>query len=279
MLIKYYVHYTQSGGTTAKSIYECLNLIIANRAGGLAQFGYSTKNFLLSFHPWGESGPSYVNADTTSFEGINRAERLRLVPAHKADIIFTSYPEYAISHLYNRNNKGRAMGLFRHPINRLVSKFYYLQIADWERSYKPQWKDMSVSYWARHINNDNEHMVKKLAGKRMNDVVDEEDLQLAMRTLKSRFVVGLMDNMEESIHRFNTILGIDETSETSKDCMDQYFGHGTLKSNSNSHPKVSEGSRAWKARAEANPLDIKLYEFIIQLFEEQRELIESYSYR
>ena len=61
-----------------------------------------------------------------------------------------------------------------------------MQIADWERSYKPQWKDMSVSYWARHSNNDNEHMVKKLAGKRMNDVVDEEDLQLAMRTLKSR---------------------------------------------------------------------------------------------
>ena len=122
-------------------------------------------------------------------------------------------------------------------------------------------------------------MVKKLAGKRMNDVVDEEDLQLAMRTLKSRFVVGLMDNMEESIHRFNTILGIDETLETSNDCMDQYFGHGTLKSNSNSHPKVSEGSQAWKALAEANPLDIKLYEFIIQLFEEQRELIESYSYR
>ena len=66
------------------------------------------------------------------------------------------------------------MGLFRHPVSRLVSKFYYLQIADWERGYKPQWKDMSVSYWARHSNNDNEHMVKKLAGKRMNDVVDEE---------------------------------------------------------------------------------------------------------
>jgi len=49
-------------------------------------------------------------------------------------------------------------------------------------------------------------MVKKLAGKRMNDVVDENDLILAMKTLKSRFIVGLMDNMEESIHRFNTIL-------------------------------------------------------------------------
>ena len=46
------------GSDTAKSIYECLNLIIANRAGGLEKFGYSTKNFLLSFHPWGEEGPS-----------------------------------------------------------------------------------------------------------------------------------------------------------------------------------------------------------------------------
>jgi len=205
------------------------------------------KELSLILSSLGRRRAIYVNADTTSFEGINRAERLRLVPAHKADIIFTSYPEYAISHLYNRNNKGRAMGLFRHPVSRLVSKFYYLQIADWERSYKPQWKDMSVSYWARHSNNDNEHMVKKLAGKRMNDVVDENDLILAMKTLKSRFIVGLMDNMEESIHRFNTILGIDETSKTRKECMDQYFGHGSLKSNSNSHPKVSEGSEPWKA--------------------------------
>ena len=171
------------------------------------------------------------------------------------------------------------MGLFRHPVSRLVSKFYYLQIADWERSYKPQWKDMSVSYWARHSNNDNEHMVKKLAGKRMNVVVDENDLILAMRTLKSRFIVGLMDNMVESIHRFNTILGIDETSETSRECMDQYFCHGSLKSNSNSHPKVSEGSEPWISLADVNPFDIKLYEFIVKLFEEQRELIESYSYR
>ena len=29
--------------------------------------------------------------------------------------------------------------------------------------------------------------------------------------------------------------------------MDQFFGHGSLKSNSNSHPKVGEGSDPWKA--------------------------------
>ena len=122
-------HIPKCGGTTAKSIYECLDLTLANRAGALPQFGHDTDNFLLRFRPWGDGGASYVNADTTSYEGIDRAARLRLVQAHKADIIFTSYPRYAIEHLYNRNNKGRALGLFRHPVQRLVSKFYYLQIA------------------------------------------------------------------------------------------------------------------------------------------------------
>ena len=88
--------------------------------------------------------------------------------------------------------------------------------------------------------------------------------------------------------------------------MDQFFGHGVEKKNSNSHPKVSEfllhvswlkfwiivahsrhqflfpyqveeGSPAWKALAEKNALDIRLYDYILQLFEEQKEVIESYA--
>ena len=169
------------------------------------------------------------------------------------------------------------MGVFRHPIHRLVSKFYYLGVADWEGSYKPQWKDMDIDHWASKVNRDNEHMVKKLAGKRQNEKVNEEDLQLAMQTVKSRFVVGLIDHMEESIHRFNAILGIDETTDTSKACLDQFFGHGSKKSNSNTHDEVLEDSSAYQVLAEKNPLDTRLYSFIVDLFEEQRDVIKAYS--
>ena len=146
-------------------------------------------------------------------------------------------------------------------------------------------------------------MVKHLVGKAR---VTEEDLQIATRTVKQRFVIGLMNQMEESIHRFNIVMGIDESDKENKKCMDQFFGHGVVKKNSNPHPKVSvflmhaswlkfskivahtrhqfllpyqveEGSPAWEALAERNALDIRLYDYILQLFEEQKEVIESYA--
>ena len=73
----------------------------------------------------------------------------------------------------------------------------------------------------------------------MNDVVNENDLQLAMATIKERFIVGLMEKMEESFHRFNAVMGIDENEEKKRICMDKFFGHAVKKkSNSNSHPTV-----------------------------------------
>ena len=34
-------------------------------------------------------------------------------------------------------------------------------------------------------------------------------------------------------------MGIDETEENNRKCIDEYFGHGVKKSNPNNHPKVS----------------------------------------
>mmetsp|Transcript_17000 Transcript_17000/g.36631 ORF Transcript_17000/g.36631 Transcript_17000/m.36631 type:complete len:362 (+) Transcript_17000:104-1189(+) len=270
-------HIPKSGGTTVKKIYECLDLTLANRAGALARFGHDQDEEIIKFRPWRSKGPAYVNVDTTSNGGILRAERLGLVPSGLADIIFTVYPDFAIEHLYDETHKGRALGLFRHPVDRLVSKFYYLQVADWERTYNPNWKNMDIADWAKKVNNDNNNMVKKLAGKRMNAHVSEEDLDIAMRTIKRRFIVGRMDEMEESIHRFNTVIGIDESEDESKKCMDKFFGHDAEKKNTNSHPKVEEGSPAWRILAKTNALDMRLYDYILQLFDEQKEIIESYT--
>ena len=78
-----------------------------------------------------------------------------------------------------------------------------------------------------------------MARLRPDDEVNENHLRVAQRTIAQRFVVGLMNQMEESIHRFNIVLGIDEMDEENAECMDEFFGHGVEKRNSNSHPKVS----------------------------------------
>lgn len=121
---------SQSGGTTIKSIYECLGQTLANQAGADPRFGHENEDKAIAFRPWpGVSRASYVNVDTTNKKGILRAQKLGLVPSGLADMIFTSDLTFAIEKLFDESHKGRVMVLFRHPIDRLVSKFYYLQQA------------------------------------------------------------------------------------------------------------------------------------------------------
>jgi len=237
-------HIPKSGGSTAKAIYRCLGKKIDI-----------------------ESQPKQVL----------QAKAAGLVASGKVEIIFSSFPEYAVSQLFDRSNKARMLAMFRDPVDRLISKFFYLQIAVWENTYRPQWKDMDILEWVQNHNSDNNHLVKKLAGKIQRDTATEEDLKLAKETLKNRFVVGLMNEMEESIHRFNTVIGIDEEDDAqNRKCMKSYFGAGVRKQNSNAHPKVEKDSPAYKLLAKQNNLDLQLYEYVVKLFKEQKDIIDLY---
>mmetsp|Transcript_23011 Transcript_23011/g.41062 ORF Transcript_23011/g.41062 Transcript_23011/m.41062 type:complete len:221 (+) Transcript_23011:488-1150(+) len=122
-------HIPKSGGTTTKAIYECLHQTLASRVGSLPKFGHDKDEEIVAFHPWRDNGPTYVNVDTSSPEGILHAEEMGLVPSGLADLIVTGYIGFAIEHLYDDAHKGRVLVTFRHPVERLVSKFYYLQTA------------------------------------------------------------------------------------------------------------------------------------------------------
>ena len=41
------------------------------------------------------------------------------------------------------------MALFRHPVDRALSMFFYLQTATWERTYGLEWANMKVLEWAK----------------------------------------------------------------------------------------------------------------------------------
>ena len=109
-------------------------------------------------------------------------------------------------------------------------------------------------------------MVRILAGKGHSgtgedSVVTELDLRRAMETLRDYAVVGLTVQMEESVRRFNLIMGIENMEEMNDNggakmaCMDEFFrgrvnereeaviagGGGMKKLNSNPHPLVSSG--------------------------------------
>jgi len=139
-------------------------------------------------------------------------------------------------------------------------------------------------------------IVKKIVGKKLGETADIGDLVTAKEIIRRRFIVGLMNDMEESIRRFNVVLGVDYTGERGQQCMGQYFGSNDKKEvpanangaddgkskaandmNSNPHPKILEGSPEYNLLAERNALDMILYNYITLLYAEQKKLIDSYT--
>ena len=250
-------HIPKSGGTTAKRLYQCMGQTLAHRVGADPKFGHDKEDDVVVFEPHGGKDWKVVNVDTTIKSGIMRAKKMGLVQSHKTDLIFTMEPQFAGEHLYDEENKGRFLALFRHPVERATSMFWYLQTATWERTYRPEWAEMSVLEWANLPNAEEDYMVHKLTGKSFGETVDETDLIIAKELVRQRFIVGLMGEMEESIRRFNIVLGVEENNERTQQCMVEFgFGpkqeevnaiedvggektHATDKKNSNKHPKVS----------------------------------------
>eukprot|EP01082_Thalassiosira_pseudonana_P004995 g4567.t1 g4567 contig15:1304446-1306118(+) len=296
-------HIPKSGGTTAKRLYECMGQTLANRMGGMARFGHHEDTEIEIFQPFkAHPNMKMVNVDVTNTNGIMRAKEMGLIASGKVDMIFTSEINTAADHLFDRKNKGRIFAFFRHPVDRVVSKFYYLQTATWENTYRPEWKDLSVTEWATEHNSDENFMVKKILGKKLNDKVGLGDLIVAKEIVKNRFFVGLMNDMAESIRRFNIVLGVDtETNEKNKQCMRDFFGDpedeeastsetveeqkdgkeakkgATDNKNSNAHPKVLEGSPEYELLAERNSLDVILYNYILLLNDQQKHIVDGYS--
>ena len=52
-----------------------------------------------------------------------------MLPTNQYKVLITSGPSHIIRELLNEEHPGRVLSMFRHPVDRLISKFYYLQVA------------------------------------------------------------------------------------------------------------------------------------------------------
>ncbi len=182
--------------------------------------------------------------------------------------------------------------------------FYYLQKATWEPTYNPAYQSMSLADYARQTGGENNYMVRKLVGKNYFSAIEESDLEIAKKIVKEKMIVGIMDEFEESIHRFNAIMGVDENKPENQECFEKYAAkeqkstlaerqdanrefakdqrQNTAKQlrkatdarNSNEHPDIEEKSPAWDAIVKKNQFDMKLYQFVRAVFEEQKALFD-----
>lgn len=310
----------QAGGTAIQNLYWCMGLTLANEVGGnpkLLQRKSVPSDKLTVFQPWKNSGnmAKVVNVDVTTHKGIANAIQLGFLTQEsqpKTDFVSSSLFHVVSMKLFSKENKARMFALFRHPVERAVSKFCesfalaaaliclpiplprtnitifdlspsdYLSKASWEPTYDETWANMTLEEWATNDRGENNWLVHHLAGKKHFETVDRNDLEMAKEMIKSKFIIGMMNEFDESVHRFNLLLGVDEKDSTNKQCMADFSQTDDSKSqkkelsNRNSYTKAQEGSTAWSMIAEINSLDVELFSFIEEQFEAQKHLFEQY---
>jgi hypothetical protein len=264
--VGFYWQVPRCGGTTLKHIMgTCLKRVQAARAAA----DYCDMNSDELELCKTKSG-IFVNADPSDHLGIQRSDKMGLVPSGMADVVVSSRILHAAT-LFDKEHKGRIFTILRDPVERAVSTFYYLQHAYWERHYRPEYKDMTVLDYAAQPDTSNNWMTRWLTGKNAEPHLTRDDLAFAKELLRRKFLILLTEEMSTSVQRLMHYMGweiADEDMDEARECLlaatSKKGGH-----NKNEHNSIDKESAEYQALSQINSLDIELYEYAKELFVEQ----------
>lgn len=232
----------------------------------------------------------YVNVNIFTSPGIERAVQLNLLSSALMDFVTTDNMYITMARLFTSSNKGaRLFAIFRHPVDREVSRFAFMQYATWEKLYDPKLKDMTLEQYIQSGNVYDNWMVRILTGRMERSInsLTDQDLIVAKEVLRRKCLVGLTSAMEESMTRFQSFFGwplrgIERNKQegskgasiSGEACRDQFLvsDNGRLNKNKNTAVKLEKESDLWKQIAYVHRLDVELYNYAITLFEEQAPL-------
>jgi len=269
--IPFFWHIPRAGGATMNDVLgSCLQLTLASDAGGRDGHDKDKKLVVLKF----SKHLSYVNVDTSTIEGIERCKRLGLTSSGIADVIVTSLFHEAAS-MFTPRNRGRMFALFRHPIERAVSLFHFVQDTHWrnKQTFQQDLADLTIEDYFRGGIAENNWMTRFLTGELIKGELDEYDLDLAKEILRRKCLVGLLKEKGESFARVETYFGWHLKSEADRECHEKKLDW--LWPLKHRHEDVQEGTELWDLIMRQNVYDVQLYEYAQLLFKEQAQFFQS----
>jgi hypothetical protein len=267
--VPFFFHVPRSGGSTIKDIIgSCYGMVEATDVGGRGTTGNlrQAPSSLEVVHS--EDGAAYVNVDTSTAEGIQRARNMGLAESRLANVIISQHLHPAAT-LFNDDQLGRCFTMMRNPIDRAVSMFHYLSVANWEPTYDPSLAYISIEMYARSKRAEHNWMTRFLSNELERDLNDKH-LAIAKKVLAQKCVVGMLEHKEESFNRFEKYFQWGPKDQKEIECRDRLLHWGW--SNKHSHPQVEEGSVVWDLLYKKNSYDMQLYHFAQGLFVEQGKL-------
>lgn len=273
-------HIPKAGGSTIKDIMgTCHRFTMASEAG--VYEGHDQDTQIKVVRPGGvppDQDPSpFVNVDTTTVAGIERAKALGLAESGLADFIVTPFV-YEGEQLFNPNARGRLFTVFRDPVDRALSLFFYLQVADWEPTYNPAMKDWTIEQYAQSDVVENNWMVRQLSNAYEGDLT-QQHLDVAMDIIRRKFLVGLLKEKRRTMDRVEKFFRFKfrVKPDNQEKCREKLLTEGANSNAANKKEKPKPGDPGYDLLAAQNQLDIQLYEYIVSLFEEQEQFVEGIS--
>lgn len=260
------VHF--AGETIAESVFSKCHFLILACEHGLKQPEYNDEK-LQVFESL--NGALYVNVDTTTKQGIRRAKQLGLADARLAEVMTSPELHLFVSNIFNRAQKGRMFALFRDPINRAVSMYHYLSTASWDPLYDPALKVMTIEEYAQSASVEHNWMTRFLVNK-PGGKLNKQDILVAKEILRTKCLVGIYEDLENSLKRFQLYFGWSRKSspEQVQDCRTAVLATGDRRHNT---PELEPGTKAYLALASVNKFDMELYHYAKTLFQLQGEQI------
>jgi len=258
----YFFHVPRAGGSTIKSIIgKCLKLVQSSEVGVRDGHDQDTALQVVDVQ---ES--KYMNVDTTTIPGIQRAVDLGLSTSGLTNVIVSSYFHESAA-LFDLEHQGRAFILFRDPIERATSMYWHRikEVGDLDDT-------TSIEDYAQGNGIENNWMTRFLAN-RMTGELTKDDLEQAKEILKSKFLIGFIDDLEESVARmmkYNSWkYSIDETEQMKEeDCIKDMITSGS-NSNAYEYEIPKRGSQAHALISWQTQFDMKLYTYAKEIFEHQ----------
>ena len=266
----------------------CFDMVLASEVGG--HLGKTNEKSLKVVR---HRGHKYVTVDTSSKIGIQRAKYLGLGDSEMADAVVSLFL-HDISSVFTSNHKGRLFTIFRHPVERSASLFYYLSVANWEKTYKPVYSKMSIQDYAKSSRVEYNWMTRFLSGD-LNGQLTQDHLNIAKEVIRRKCFVGLLEQKEETFRRFYKYLHLDDISfytsfasmtSSSSSSSSSFTSNANKKScisrvvfddwpNRNQHPRLEEGTEVYEMLKQKNHFDMQLYEYAKFIFKEQSYLVAS----
>jgi len=269
-----FFHIPKSGGSTIKDVMgTCHRFIMASEAG--VTDGHIEDTEVAVVYPRvgveGAALSPFINVDTTTVAGIQRAKEMGFADSGLGDAVVTPFI-YESNDLFTQTAMGRLFCVFRHPIDRAISLFYYLQVAEWEPTYDPDLKNWSIEQYATSPKIENNWLTRQLSNQLGGDLADEH-VNLAMEVIRRKFLVGLMSEMKETMTRlerfFHWTYRVNPANQ--EICRDDLLSGGSNSNSKNKKDKPQPGSEAYDLLAAQNQYDMQVYGYIESLFKEQEQ--------